>query len=199
MERRAYEISELRVERAEGKLPRIAGYAAVFESESIDLGGFVERVARGAFAGSLAGDVRALWNHDPMHLLGRTTAGTLRLAEDSRGLAIELDPPDTQTGRDVVTLIERRDVTGMSFAFRTLKDAWAKVAGSWLRTLLEVELFDVSPVTFPAYPATEVGLRAACDAKDAQAGLKAAQDAEQRQVDQAAARERRLRLLERGA
>jgi HK97 family phage prohead protease len=193
MEVRAFEIAELRLERAEGKAPRIGGYAAVFNSESVDLGGFVERIAPGAFGGSLSkgADVRALWNHDRNVILGRTKSGTLRLTEDARGLAFELDLPDTQAGRDLAVLVERKDISGMSFAFRTQADNWAKVAGAWLRTLLEVDLIDVSPVTFPAYPATEVGVRAACDAREALAGLQAAQAQED-------ARLRRLRLLERG-
>lgn len=200
MERRAFQVMGLKVEgREEGKASKIVGYAAVFESESVDLGGFTERIAKGAFAGSLGADVRALWNHDPMHVLGRTKTGTLRLSEDERGLAIEIDPPDTQMARDVVTLIDRGDVSGMSFGFRTVKDNWAKVAGKWLRTLLEVELFDVSPVTFPAYPSTEVALRAAVDAKDGLEGLKRAQDHEEQDLKAALAahdaRSRRLRLI----
>jgi HK97 family phage prohead protease len=200
MERRAFQVTGLKVERRdEDNARKIVGYAAVFESESVDLGGFTERIARGAFAGTLAADVRALWNHDPMHVLGRTKAGTLRLQEDDRGLAIEIDPPDTQTARDVITLIERGDISGMSFGFRTVKDNWAKVAGKWLRTLLEVELFDVSPVTYPAYPATEVSLRAATDAKDGLEGLRRAQAEEEQAIALARAahdaRSRRLRLI----
>jgi HK97 family phage prohead protease len=200
MERRVHETTELRVERREeGKTTRIAGYAAVFESESVDLGGFTERIAKGAFAGSLKGDIRALWNHDTNQVLGRTSAGTLRLAEDGKGLAMELDPPDTQSGRDAVTLVERRDVTGMSFAFRTISDNWAKVAGKWLRTLLEVEISEVSICAFPAYPATEVGIRAAVDAKDAIEALRLAKSGEvARFAAEHAARERRLRLVGRG-
>ncbi len=190
MERRAYEITELRVQRGDGQGVKVGGYAALFNSESVDLGGFTERIAPGAFAGSLGRDVRALLNHNPDLLLGRTKSGTLRLAEDTRGLGFELDLPETQLGRDTAALIERRDLSGMSFAFRTLKDTWAKVGpGKWMRTLLDLELIDVSPVTFPAYPETEVGLRSA-DAGDALAGLAAAQAEEE-------ARLRRLRLHER--
>lgn len=196
MERRAVE-TELRVVRAEGKPATIGGYAVVFESESVDLGGFTERVARGALTASLSGDIRAHWNHDPSIVLGRTSAGTLRLLEDSRGLAFELDAPDTQAGRDALVSIERRDVTGVSFGFRAIKDAWAKVGGKWLRTLLECELFEVSPCAYPAYQATEVGVRALTDAKDALEGLKKAQEEEQQAADAILARERRLRLAER--
>lgn len=205
MERRYVGITELRVERREeGKPTKIAGYAAVFESESVDLGGFTERIAKGAFSESLAGDIRALWNHDTNQVLGRTSAGTLRVAEDGKGLAIEIDVPDTQAGRDAVTLIERRDVTGMSFAFSVPEggDNWAKVGGKWLRTLLKINLAEVSPCTFPAYQATEIGIRAADGAKEALAALQRAQDAEvteaRKIVAAHEARERRLRLVGRG-
>ncbi len=192
MERRAFEIRELRVERVEGRGVKLGGYAAVFDSESVDLGGFTERIARGAFSGSLGRDVVALVNHNPDRPLARTSAGTLKLTEDERGLAFEAGPlPDTSHARDVVADIEAGNIKGMSFAFRTLRDTWAKIGpAKWLRTLLDVELLDVSPVVYPAYPSTEVGLRAQIDARDAQEGLHKAQAAEE-------ARERRLRLLER--
>jgi uncharacterized protein len=183
---------DLRVSRADGQPTRIGGYAALYNAESIDLGGFVERIAAGAFDGSLAADVRALWNHDPSHVLGRTQAGTLRLASDPRGLAFEVDLPDTTLGRDVAVSIERRDVSGMSFGFRAIKDQWAKLGpGKWLRTLLDAELYDVSPVTFPAYPQTEVAVRSLNDAGDALSGYRAAVAVEESRL-------RRLRLLELG-
>jgi len=193
MERRAFEIKELRVERVEGRGVKLGGYAAVFDSESVDLGGFTERIARGAFSGSLAKDVVALVNHNPDKPLARTSAGSLKLVEDERGLAFEAGPlPDTSHARDVVADIEAGNIRGMSFAFRTLQDVWAKVGpGKWLRTLLDVELLDVSPVTWPAYPSTEVALRAQDGAAEALAGLAKAQAADE-------ARERRLRLLELG-
>lgn len=192
MSRRAYEIRDLRLERAAGgTATKLGGYAAVFDSESVDLGGFTERIAKGAFGAGLAkADVRALMNHNPDVVLGRTTSGTLRLSEDDRGLPFELDLPDTQPARDLAVLVARRDITGMSFGFRTLRDTWSKIGpGKWLRTLLEVDLFDVSPVAFPAYPAAEVGMRGAGQDLEAQAGLKAAQANDE-------ARLRRLRLLE---
>lgn len=193
MERRAFEIKELRVERVEGRGVKLGGYAAVFDSESVDLGGFTERIARGAFAGSLSKDVVALVNHNPDKPLARTSAGTLKLAEDEHGLAIEAQLADTSHARDVVADIEAGNIKGMSFAFRTLKDQWAKVGpGRWLRTLLDVELLDVSPVTWPAYPSTEVALRAQDGAAEAQDGLARAKAEDE-------ARERRLRLLERVA
>jgi HK97 family phage prohead protease len=138
----------------------IEGHAAVFDALSEDLGGFREKIARGAFAESIGrDDVRALWNHDPNYVLGRSTAGTLRMTEDARGLLVQISPPDTTWARDLMKSIERGDVSQMSFAFQTEQDAWSKVAGAWERTLLSVRVFDVSPVTYPAYPQTDVGLR----------------------------------------
>ncbi len=199
MERRAFEVGELRVVREEGKPVRVGGYAVVWESESVDLGGFTERVARGAFQSSLGGDIRAHWNHDTSIVLGRSTAGTLRLTEDDRGLGFELDLPDTQAGRDAAVSVERRDVTGMSFGFRTIKDAWAKVNSKWLRTLLEANISEVSICAYPAYQATEVGMRSAVDATEALAGLKNAKDEELRALAAAHdSRERRLKLVGRG-
>lgn len=148
---------------------KIAGHAAKFDQISEDLGGFRERIAPGAFAKTIQGaDIRALWNHDANIVLGRNKSGTLRLSEDSAGLAYEVDAPDTQLVRDMVLApIARGDVNQCSFGFFTVSDKWAKVDGEWVRTLLEVELFDVSPVTYPAYPQTDVAVRS----------LKAAQDA----------------------
>jgi HK97 family phage prohead protease len=154
-------VAELRVVAADGTPTKIAGHAAKFDSLSEDLGGFRERIAPGAFAKSIqSGDIRALWNHDANIVLGRNKAGTLRLSEDSAGLAFEVDAPDTQLVRDMVMApIARGDVNQCSFGFYTMADKWAKVDGEWIRTLLECELFDVSPVTYPAYPSTDVAVR----------------------------------------
>lgn len=160
-EERRIVTGELRVVSADGAPTKIVGHAAKFDVLSEDLGGFRERIAPGAFAQTLkSADIRALWNHDPNIVLGRNKSGTLRLAEDSAGLAYEVDAPDTQLVRDMVMgPIARGDVSQCSFGFYTVSDKWAKVDGEWLRTLLEVELFDVSPVTYPAYPATDVAVR----------------------------------------
>lgn len=160
LERRAVTTAELRAE--PGERPKIVGYAAVFNQLSEDLGGFVEVIRPGAFKRALAegADVRALWNHDPNHVLGRTTAGTLRLVEDDYGLRFEADPPDTQWARDLLESIRRGDVTGTSFAFRAREDRWGTQDGQPLRELHDVDLFDVGPVTFPAYRTTTVAVRA---------------------------------------
>lgn len=162
-ERRVIGIAagELRVQSVD-KITKIAGHAAKFDVLSEDLGGFRERIAPGAFAKSIgSSDIRALFNHDANIVLGRNKAGTLRLSEDSAGLAYEVDAPDTQLVRDMVlSPIARGDVNQCSFGFYTENDKWTKVDGEWIRTLLECELLDVSPVTYPAYPQTEVAVRA---------------------------------------
>lgn len=194
METRACITGELRLSKGEGQATRIGGYAALFDSDSVDLGGFVERIARGAFSSSLSSrDIRALWDHQTGALLGRQSSGTLRLTEDARGLAFELDLPDTQPGRDVAVLAERKDLTGVSFRFENPKDTWAKIGpGKWLRTLLDVPLIEISPVAFPAYPATEMGLRSAGVTDEAAVRLRAAIEAEA----QRDSRRRRTRLAE---
>jgi hypothetical protein len=147
--------------RAEGKT--IGGYAAVFNSTT-DIGGmFREKIAPGAFKPSLNGDVRALWNHDTNYVLGRTKAGTLRLSEDERGLAVEIDLPDTQAARDLRENMRLGNVDGMSFGFRVTKQEWDETGDIPLRTIQEVELFEVSAVTFPAYEDTEIALRSLND------------------------------------
>ena len=161
IERRMVAAADLRVI-AEGA--RITGHAALFDHLSEDLGGFRERIRPGAFAASLAADdVRALFNHDPNVILGRNRAGTLRLGEDAHGLAIEIDPPDTQAARELRVSIGRGDVSQMSFGFSVSPggQTWEKDAeGRVLRTLTAVRLYDVSPVVFPAYPDTAVAVRA---------------------------------------
>lgn len=147
--------------RAEGDAVKVGGYAAVFNSLSEDLGGFREVIRRGAFTHTIAqgADVRFLINHDGMPL-ARTKSGTLRLAEDDRGLRIDatLDPTDPDVQR-LIPKMRRGDLSQMSFGFRTMKDAWRQEGTDQIRELHAVDLFDVSAVTYPAYKATEVALR----------------------------------------
>lgn len=159
VERRHYTCEGIEVRNDEDQPPRLIGYAAMFGEMSEDLGGFRERIAPGAFSKALGGDVRALFNHDSNLILGRTKAKTLTIAEDQRGLRIEITPPDTQVARDLMESVSRGDVDQMSFGFRTIKDDWEEVDGELVRTLVEVRLLDVSPVVFPAYPQTEIALR----------------------------------------
>lgn len=166
---RVYELTDMAVElRAGGDGdtgPRIEGTAAVYNKWSQDLGGFKERILPGAFTNSMVGsDVRALFNHDPNFVLGRNVANTLSLTDTSKGLRVNISPPDTDTIRDLVlTPMERGDVNQMSFSFRTRNDEWRepkKLGGLWERDLIEAELFDVSVVTFPAYTQTDAAVRA---------------------------------------
>ena len=178
---RVLKTAELRVSRDGDELPKIEGYAAVFNKDSEDMG-FIERIAPGAFKNALkTSDVRALFNHDSNIILGRKSAGTLELKEDKKGLFMSVTPPDTQLIRDMVlSPIERGDVTQQSFGFNIKADEWKDMDKETpIRTITEVnELFDVSPVTFPAYPDTEVALRsldnikkdAATSARDAATG-----------------------------
>lgn len=161
LERRTFELKEMRVAAAADDQPtKIEGYAAVFNALSDDLGGFREKIIPGAFAESiLVDDVRALFNHDPNYVLGRNISGTLQLAEDDHGLKISITPPDTQWARDITELIRRGDVDQMSFGFMTITDQWHEEEGKTIRDLIKVKLFDVSPVTFPAYPQTVVAAR----------------------------------------
>jgi HK97 family phage prohead protease len=142
--------------RAAGR--RLEGHAAVF-GEAARIGGFSETIQPGAFSRSLAkgGDILALVDHDAGRLLGRTSSGTLRLAEDRRGLAFELDVPDTALGRDLLVLAERRDLGGMSFSFIAKRDTWPAADR---RVLHDVDLLEVSIVqAHPAYAGTSVAAR----------------------------------------
>lgn len=142
--------------------PTIVGYGAVFETKSENLGGFTEIIERGAFDDVMDDDVRALFNHDNNIILGRRASGTLSLSIDDIGLRYEIDPPDTQLIRDMVlTPINRGDVTQSSFGFYVGEDTWEEDRdGTVTRTIIKVEeLLDVSPVTFAAYPDTDVALR----------------------------------------
>ena len=156
-EYRVLDVAELRAD--EDK--KIQGYAAVFNKMSEDLGGFREIIRHGAFSKTIndGADVRALLNHDTNYVLGRTTNGTLVLEEDKKGLKVDITPPDTQWARDLVVSINRGDINQMSFGFSVVTDKWRTKDEENIRELLEVKLFDVSPVTYPAYPQTNVQVR----------------------------------------
>ena len=144
---------------ADGKI-RFAGHAAVFDTPE-DIGGmFIEQINKGAFTRAIKeDDVRALFNHDSNHVLGRNVAGTLRMSEDEKGLAVEIDAPDTQTARDLKVSVERGDINQMSFGFIPTKEEWNWDSDPVKRTILEVRLYDVSIVTYAAYPQTDVSAR----------------------------------------
>lgn len=174
----------LRVERrAEGggAAPVFVGHAAVFDAETViyesEFYRWTEVVRRGAFRNALAEaqDVRALFNHDANYVIGRTASGTLSLAEDAAGLLATFTPPDIQWARDLMVSVERGDVTGMSFGFRVRPGGERSVftrQGSQereFRELLDLDLSDVSIVTYPAYDATSVAIRSRAEAREVEA------------------------------
>lgn len=147
---------------AEGATPVITGYAAVFNTPSNEMP-WIEEIDPHAFDAVMKQkpDVRALWNHNPDHVLGRTTAGTLELRLDSQGLAYTVKPPETTVARDLMISMRRKDVTQSSFSFICSRDQWTNNPdGTVTRRILEFsELLDVSPVTFPAFDAATSGVR----------------------------------------
>jgi hypothetical protein len=142
--------------------PMISGYASVFNSFYELWPGFQESVAPGAFAKTIKqDDIRALINHDPNFVLGRTTSGTLVLREDTHGLKYEIVPPDTSFAKDLMVSLKRKDISQSSIGFNIVEQTlkYDKEKDTVSRTLTEVMLFDVSPVTFPASPQTEATVR----------------------------------------
>jgi uncharacterized protein len=138
---------------------KIRGYAIRFHSDSVDLGGFKERIAPEAVDRTLNEglDVRALVDHDSAKVIGRTRAGTLMLRKDSQGLRIEVEPdPEISYARDILRAVGRGDVSGMSFGFRVISDEWDYEAKIPMRTVTDMRISEVSIVTFPAYQATDV-------------------------------------------
>lgn len=134
----------------------VVGYASVYDVLSHDLGGYREKIAPGAFADVMDADVRALLNHDPNEVLGRTKSGTLRLFDEQRGLRFELDLPDSPLGANVRESVRRGDLDGASFRFVVGDEDWA----GEVRTVTKVrELLDVTLATFAAYPSASVELR----------------------------------------
>lgn len=162
------DIEPIRVEKRDDGSRKIVGLAAVYydgtpRTEYTIWEGVRERIRHGAFAALLkAGtDTRALFNHDPDNLLGRTTTGSLKLKSTRFGLEYEITPPDTQTARDVVALLQRGDLTGSSFSFLIGEESWKEdEKGDEVREIKQVaKLFDVGPVTFPCYEATTANAR----------------------------------------
>ncbi len=145
----------------DGKAIGLRGYAAVFNSESEDFGGWREVIEPGAFSADLKDgkDVRALIDHDTGRVIGRRSAGTLALKEDKKGLAVDIDLPDTTDARDLMANVEAGNIDQMSFGFRTRNAIWEEKEDYDVRHLKDVELLEVSVVAFPAYAATTIGKR----------------------------------------
>lgn len=140
---------------------RLKGHAIVFNRRSVDLGGWYEIIAPQAVDRNLreALDVRALVDHDTSKVLGRTKSGTLIQQKDRKGLHIDVDPPNTSYARDLIEVVDRGDVSGMSFRFRVMPDgsSWdLDDAGVLVRTVTDIIYDEVSFVTFPAYEDTDV-------------------------------------------
>ncbi len=155
-------IEDFEVREGDGQ-PKLEGHASVFNKEAVIYGSWREKVSPGAYKKTIKeNDIRALWNHNTDLVLGRNKSGTLDLLEDTKGLKVQISPPDTQAGRDAVTSIKRGDVTQMSIAFQIVKEEWIQPADARdlpLRIIREAKLFEVSPVTFPAFEQTSISAR----------------------------------------
>jgi uncharacterized protein len=163
---RAFSVEQINIERRQmedaPETLRISGHAAVFDHEADIAGIFREVIRRGAFSRAIQErqDVALLLNHDPSTVMARVSNGTLRLAEDAVGLHFEaeLDPRDPDAQR-TVNKIERGNISQMSFAFMATDERWKTDTEPPLREVLSTDLFDVSPVTYPAYQQTDVHAR----------------------------------------
>jgi len=164
--RALFETEGLEVRKGQDGKQSLIGYAVRWDKLSVPIyGSFRERVRAGAFTESLkSNNVRALWNHNSDFVLGSTGGKTMTLREDDKGLYFEIDLPDTQIGRDAAITIQRGDVTGMSFGFNTRKQEWDETdPKNVIRTLIDVDLREISPTPFPAYQQTKVGVRSVDD------------------------------------
>jgi len=141
---------------------RLSGYAALYNTEARIGRMFREVLETGAFRAAVdrGDDVRALFNHDANFVLGRSLSGTLTLTDDERGLRYDVALPDTQTARDLWTSVQRGDISQSSFAFTVDAEEWRDMSSEMpLRVVKSVRLYDVSPVTYPAYAETSVAAR----------------------------------------
>ena len=164
MEVRTAPIKEVRVETNATGGHSVSGYAIVFDSPSVDLGGFTERCSPTCLNRTLSGDpdVLCLRDHKQELLLGRTKAGTLKLNTDETGLRFQCNLPNTTTANDLSESLRRGDIDSCSFGFSVAKDTWTRDAkGKDVRTLDDISLFEISVVSFPAYGASSASLRTA--------------------------------------
>ncbi len=186
---------EVRAEQHDDQPTHIIGYGSVFNSRSEPLWGFREIIKPGAFDDVLGDDVRGLFNHDPNFILGRSSSGTLSLSVDDKGLRYDIVAPATQTILDLVLApMQRGDINQSSFAFRVARDGehwYEDDEGIVIREISRFSrLFDVSPVTYPAYQEADSGVRSMKAWQEARdnGALKLA-------INQRMARERVLTLL----
>jgi hypothetical protein len=168
---------EMRAGKGEGER-RLSGHGAVYDKLSVDLGGYRELFEQGTFSDSIAkDDIRSLRDHNSSYILGRTKSGTLLLEEDKKGVKFDVSLPDTSYANDLVVSVERKDVTGCSIIFSVEQERWFvdgeevefldALMAMWDEKKHKVErhvnkgrLYDIGPVTFPAYPQTDVKARA---------------------------------------
>lgn len=150
-------------EEGEEKASRaLQGHAAIFDTPANIAGLFDEIIKPGAFKRALEEkqEVFALVNHDPGKILGNSRSGTLSMREDKTGLAVDVDLPETSTGEEARVLVERGDLSKMSFGFIATEEKWTERKDQPpLREVLDADLFDVSVVAFPAYDGTDVAVR----------------------------------------
>lgn len=161
IERRVVSTEFRLIEKNNGK-QKIEGYSAVFDKWSETLGWFREKIEKGAFTRALkTSDARALFNHDSNLILGREVSKTLKLSQDDSGLYMELDPPNTTYANDLLESIRRGDVREQSFGFTISSDTWEDEEKPIASRTINIvnRLYDVSPVTFPAYPDTDIAMR----------------------------------------
>ena len=159
---RSIPAREIRVATRDDGSKTVSGYAILYNSQSVDLGGFKEIVAPGSVARSLKEnpDVLCLRDHKSELVLGRTTAGTLTLDDQPTGLYFTVTLPNTTAANDLAESLSRGDVSGCSFGFSVNNDTWMDDAeGNIIRTLLDLDLFEISITSFPAYPSTTAALR----------------------------------------
>lgn len=164
-------VRKIRIDKRDDGVAHLEGYGAVFYDGTPDtqfeiFTDFIERIMPGTFDRALReDDVRGLFNHNVDHVLGRTTADTLKLSVDKTGLRYDIALGETSIASDVRSHVDRREVTGSSFSFQITDQDFRTESGVDIREIRGVELFDVGPVTFPAYDATTTGVRSVGDYK----------------------------------
>ena len=180
-------MADVEVRNAEKGTPKLVGHGSVFNTETVIAGRFREKVEPGAFRDSVKeDDIRVLFNHDANYVLGRQSAGTATVVEDGNGLRYEADVnPNDPQAMSVAAKVQRRDVTGSSFSFTIESDddeEWIapdKRGGLPLRVIKRAKVFDVGPVTFPAYVQAEASARSLTRADElTQAEVRAVEMAE---------------------
>jgi HK97 family phage prohead protease len=187
-ELRSFPAQELRVATNDDGSKVVSGYAITYNALSVDLGGFKEIVAPGSLTRSLKEnpDVKCLRDHRSELILGRTTAGTLSLEDQPTGLFFRCTLPNTSAANDLAESLSRGDVSGCSFGFNVMNDTWMDDAdGNLIRTLLDLNLFEISVTSFPAYPSTTAALRDALQSapKEIRARLEQRDDDEDEDTD----------------